>query len=68
MSGSLFNKVAGGAWNFIKTEALTQVFSCEFCKIFKNTLLYRIPLVAVCKRRKPLHLLNDYVITYVNFA
>ena len=24
------------ASNFIKKETLTQVFSCEFCKIFKN--------------------------------
>ena len=23
--------------NFIKTETLAQVFSCEFCEIFKNT-------------------------------
>ena len=23
--------------NFIKKEALAQVFSCEFCEIFKNT-------------------------------
>ena len=23
--------------NFIKKEALTQVFSCEFCEIFKST-------------------------------
>ena len=23
--------------NFIKTETLAQAFSCEFCKIFKNT-------------------------------
>ena len=23
-----------------------QVFSCEFCKIFKNTILYRTPPVA----------------------
>ena len=29
------------ACNFIKKEPLTQVFSCEFCKIFKNTFLYR---------------------------
>ena len=36
----LFNKVAGlkpQAYNFIKKEALVQVFSSEFCKIFKNT-------------------------------
>ena len=25
------------ASNFIKREALAQVFSCEFCKISKNT-------------------------------
>ena len=25
--------------NFIKKEALTQVFSCEFCEISKNTFL-----------------------------
>ena len=24
--------------NFIKKEALTQVFSCEFCEIFKTSL------------------------------
>ena len=29
-----FNKVAGGAFNFIKKETLTQVFSCEFCEVF----------------------------------
>ena len=26
------------ACNFIKKETLTQVFSCEFCEIFKNSL------------------------------
>ena len=42
-----FNKVAGSdlwetlaqACNFIKKETLAQVFSCEFCKISKNTFL-----------------------------
>ena len=35
-----FNKVAGlrpWACNFIKKESLTQVFSCEFGEISKNT-------------------------------
>ena len=32
------------ACNFIKKEA--QVFSCEFCEIYKNTFYYRTPLVA----------------------
>ena len=34
------------ASNFIKKEALAQVFSCEFCEIFKNTFFHRTPLVA----------------------
>ena len=34
------------ACNFIKKETLVQVFSCEFCEIYKNTLYYRTPLVA----------------------
>ena len=34
------------ACNFIKKETLAQVFSCEFCEIFKNTYFYRTPLVA----------------------
>ena len=30
---------------FIKTEALAQVFYCEFCEISKNTFLHRTPVV-----------------------
>ena len=30
----------------LQKEALTQVFSCEFCQISKNTFFHRIPLVA----------------------
>ena len=44
----IFNKVAGlrhKICNFIKKETLTQVFSCEFCEISKNTVSYRTPLV-----------------------
>ena len=32
--------------NFIKKETLAQMFSCECCKIAKNTFSYRAPLVA----------------------
>ena len=32
-------------YNFIKIEILARVLSCEFCKISKNTFLYRTPLV-----------------------
>ena len=35
---SLFNKVASlMAFNFIKNETPTKVFSCEYCKIFTNS-------------------------------
>ena len=37
--GPLFNKVAGlrPATLLINNETLVQVFSCEFCEMFKNT-------------------------------
>ena len=34
------------ACNFIKKETLTQVFSCEFCEVFKNTFFHRTPPAA----------------------
>ena len=40
------------AYNFIKKETLTQVFSCEFCGISKDTFSYRAPLVAVSSSSK----------------
>ena len=39
------------AYNFIKKEALAQVFSCEFCEISKDTFYYRTPLVAAPSAR-----------------
>ena len=42
MSESLFNKVGGlKACIFIKKENPTQVFSYEYCEIFKNSIFYR---------------------------
>ena len=38
-----FNKVAGRPCNFIKKETQAQVFSCEFCEIFKNTFSQGTP-------------------------
>ena len=40
-------------------EAPTQVFSPEYCEIFKNSLLYRKPLVAVSD--------NNLVVTNLSF-
>ena len=42
----IHRKIPGPVCNFIKKEALAQVFSCEFCQISKNTFSYRTPLVA----------------------
>ena len=39
-----FNKVAG--LRPVKKETLAQAFSCEFCKISKNTFFHRTSLVA----------------------
>ena len=50
-----FNKVAGGACNFIEKETLVQVFSCEFCEISKNTFSDRIPLVGASAWRMTHH-------------
>ena len=58
-----FNKVAG-ACNFIKKETLAQLFSCEFCDIFKNAFFYRTTLVVVSaniKTRFQNHI-NQYVV------
>ena len=43
---SFLIKLQAWAYNFIKKETLTQVFSCEFYEISKNTFSYRTPLVA----------------------
>ena len=34
-------QIFSAAWKFIKKETLAQLFSCEFCKIFKNAFFYR---------------------------
>ena len=43
-----FTETVAQTWanNFIKTETLVQVFSCEFCEISKNNFSYRTPAVA----------------------
>ena len=45
-NGKSFNNRRPQAYNFIKKEALAQVFPCEFCETFKNTFFYRTPPVA----------------------
>ena len=44
---SFLIKLQVSACNFTKKETLAQVFSCEFCKISKNTLSYRTPPMGV---------------------
>ena len=40
----IYSKTPVQARNFIIKGTLAQVFSCEFCKISKNTYSYRTPL------------------------
>ena len=42
----MITKDVSGTCQFIKKETLAQMFSCEFCNLFKNSFLYRAPLVA----------------------
>ena len=52
-----FNKVA--CCNFIIKETLPQVFSCEFCEIFKNTSFQKTtPLAASAKDKRVVGLLE----------
>ena len=58
------------ACNFIKKEALAQVFSCEFCKISKNTFSYRTPPVAPVAAVPPVAALNiiNYILVWRNIT
>ena len=47
------------AWGFIKKGTLAQVFSCEFCKISKNTFLHRSPPVTGSADSFFLHVYGD---------
>ena len=49
---SFLIKLQAEACNFIKGEALAQVFYCEFCEISKNTFSYRTPLVIASEHNK----------------
>ena len=50
----VFCKKKCSACNLIKKETLAQVFSCEFCEIFKYTSFYRTPLVAALEIFTPI--------------
>ena len=41
---------------FDKKETLVQVFSCEFCELFKNTFSYRTPPVLASERHLEMYL------------
>ena len=40
------------ASNFVKKETLAQVFSCEFCKIFKNAFFKNCPEAYNCIKKE----------------
>ena len=47
LCGSLFFKKVEGlkAWNSIQKRLQQRFFTCEYCKIFKNSFFYRTPQV-----------------------
>ena len=49
---SFLIKLQVSVGNSINKETLTQLFSCEFCEITKNTFSYRIPLVAASEFKR----------------
>ena len=46
-----FAKFTGKELQLCQMETSAQMFSCEFCEMFKNTFLQRTPPVAVCSTR-----------------
>ena len=46
MLDPLIIKMQTEACSVIKKETLVQLFSCEFCEIFKNTFFHKTPPVA----------------------
>ena len=48
---SFLIQVQASACNFIKKETQAQVFSCEFCEIFKNTIFHRTPPVPASRSK-----------------
>ena len=68
------NCMKGQVCNFIKKETLAQVFSCEFCKISKDTFCYRTPSMAasVCCGRKvaavKIEKLKAFIIKYYDIS
>ena len=51
-AGVSFSVGAGAASDFIKKETPVEVFSCEFCEIFKNALFtedLRFSEISICR-------------------
>ena len=70
-TGDVLWKKVPEACNFIKNEALAQVFSCEFCEISKNNFFTEhLPTTAsrenlktaiFKKEQKILHVVNTFI-------
>ena len=57
---SLLINLQAEVCNFIKKDTLALVFSSEFCKISKNTLYYKTPLVAAS--------VNILLVVYIDYS
>ena len=76
-TGDVLWKKVPEACNFIKNEALAQVFSCEFCEISKNNFFTEhLPTTAsrenlktaiFKKEQKILHVVNTFISIFINY-
>ena len=63
---SFLIKLQASICNFIKNETLAQVFSCEFCEIFKNTFIEHLRWLLLIRDENLLIL--DYPEWYYKFG
>ena len=70
----MLQKQPSETYNFIKKENLAQVFSCEFCKVSKNTFCYRTSPVAAsvyCRKKVAavkIEKLKAFIIKYYDIS
>ena len=65
---SFLIKLQTHACNFIKKETLAQVFSCEFCKIFKKTFFTEnfLKTASAIQKRFSLKMLSNVIVLEIS--
>ena len=63
----LFYKNCGQRLKFSEKQTLAQVFSYEFCEIFKSTFFYRTPPATAFVKCASFHFFNNKTARYFSF-